>query len=272
VTYRDDRNALQARHDALDKELSDLRTRIRELDSFEERRRALEAELRAVDGLLAQMGDGTATRSLLDQTKVASPCSASWERMTGDDRVRFCGECSKNVYNLSAMTREEAEALINANRAGELCIRLYTRQDGTVLTADCPVGVTRKRRRQLAIAVAASGGFMAALAASVSATVVRPTMGAMAPPPRAYAPPPPEPMALTRVTVVANPPDAILTVDGVRLSSNPGIARFVRDGQVHRVEAQAPGYRPMWRDLVYDEEELSLQLELAREPKRPTSR
>ena len=32
--------------------------------------------------------------------------------MVGDERVRACGSCDKHVYNLSAMTRDEAQALI----------------------------------------------------------------------------------------------------------------------------------------------------------------
>lgn len=56
--------------------------------------------------------------------------------------MRFCGLCRKNVYNLSAMPREAAERLV-AEREGDLCALLYRRQDGTVLTADCPVGRRR---------------------------------------------------------------------------------------------------------------------------------
>ncbi len=62
--------------------------------------------------------------------------------MDGDEQVRFCRECSRNVYNLSAMTETEARRVI-AEREGRLCIRFYQRRDGTVLTSDCPVG--RKR-------------------------------------------------------------------------------------------------------------------------------
>ena len=50
-----------------------------------------------------------ATRSPLDRIKIASPCTADWRFMLGNDLVRFCGQCNKNVYNLSAMKREEAE-------------------------------------------------------------------------------------------------------------------------------------------------------------------
>ena len=41
----------------------------------------------------------------LDSIKVASPCSADWEGMVGNNRQRFCGQCKLNVYNLSGMTR-----------------------------------------------------------------------------------------------------------------------------------------------------------------------
>ena len=73
------------------------------------------------------------------QLKIASPCPASWDDMEGDDRARFCPECELNVYNLSAMTEEEALKLVK-EREGRLCVRFYQRRDGTVLTTDCPVG------------------------------------------------------------------------------------------------------------------------------------
>jgi hypothetical protein len=76
---------------------------------------------------------------LLDSVTIASPCPAVWDAMQGDDRSRFCSTCQKNVYNFASMTAEEATALIVA-REGKLCGRVYHRKDGTVLTADCPVG------------------------------------------------------------------------------------------------------------------------------------
>jgi hypothetical protein len=66
--------------------------------------------------------------------------------MYGNDRVRFCGQCNLNVYNLSAMTREEAEDLIK-NVEGRLCVRFYMRNDGTIITGNCPVGLKAFRRR-----------------------------------------------------------------------------------------------------------------------------
>lgn len=84
--------------------------------------------------------------SLLDQIQIASPCPSSWAQMKGDDKVRFCEHCQLHVYNLSAMTREEGQRLLN-QKEGRLCATLYRRGDGTVLTTDCPVGWHAVRRR-----------------------------------------------------------------------------------------------------------------------------
>jgi hypothetical protein len=100
---------------------------------------------------------------LLDRARVAAPCSADWDTMVGDARVRFCGACEKNVYNLSAMSRAEAESFVRL-REGGVCVRYYRRADGTVLTADCPVGA-RDRRRRLAVAGAIGSGLVAAATA-----------------------------------------------------------------------------------------------------------
>ena len=80
----------------------------------------------------------------LEGVRIASPCRASWRKMKGDDRVRNCAKCSLNVYNISEMTREEAAELI-ANTEDRLCIRLWRRRDGTVITKDCPMAFRQIR-------------------------------------------------------------------------------------------------------------------------------
>jgi hypothetical protein len=82
---------------------------------------------------------------MLHGLKVAKPCPASWEAMVGDDRVRRCELCQLNVYNISELTRPEAEALVARSEGTRLCVRFFRREDGTVLTQDCPVGVLRLR-------------------------------------------------------------------------------------------------------------------------------
>jgi hypothetical protein len=83
---------------------------------------------------------------LFDQITIDSPCPVSWESMQGDKRVRHCRHCQKNVYNLSAMTREEVVGLIQQKEV-QLCGRMFRRADGTLLTSDCPVGLREVRRR-----------------------------------------------------------------------------------------------------------------------------
>lgn len=94
---------------------------------------------------------------ILDDVRVAAPCRMPWEDMAGDERTRFCGACGMNVYNLSGMTRADANALL-AGREGRTCVRFFQRKDGTVLTADCPVGV--RIRRRMRIAAGAVAGFL----------------------------------------------------------------------------------------------------------------
>lgn len=103
---------------------------------------------------------------LLDVIDVASPCHVPWDQMNGDDKMRHCGQCDMTVYNLSGMTRDEATRLVS-EREGRLCIRLYRRSDGTLLTNDCPIGLRAVRRRLARIyaAVAALIAFLAGGAA-----------------------------------------------------------------------------------------------------------
>jgi len=116
--------------------------------------------------------------SPLINIKIASPCSADWNEMYGDGRKRFCGDCKLNVYNLSGMSRDEAETLI-INAEGRLCVRFYQRADGSVITQDCPVGWAKVKQRTRVFATAAfslvmailSGVFFVSLFSSQKTTV-----------------------------------------------------------------------------------------------------
>lgn len=119
------------------------------------------------------------TVPVLEGLSVASPCTVSWDTMKGDDRVRHCGACRLNVFNLSAMSRREAEALVR-KKEGRLCVRFYRRADGTVLTKDCPVGIRAIRRRIALAWSAAAALFLGAFAGGCSKTA--PDDGGGAPP------------------------------------------------------------------------------------------
>ena len=92
--------------------------------------------------------------SPLDNIRIASPCPANWDEMYGNDRKRFCGDCKLNVYNLSGMTRADAEKLL-MNAEGRLCVRFYRRIDGTIITENCPVGWARVKQRARVFTTAA---------------------------------------------------------------------------------------------------------------------
>src|SRR5262249_6807110 len=97
----------------------------------------------------------------LDSVYVAAPCPARWEQMAGDDRVRHCAECKLSVYNLSEMTKLEAERLI-ASREGRLCVRFFRRADGTILTKNCPRGPRAATERISRIATTVLSAMMTA--------------------------------------------------------------------------------------------------------------
>ncbi|MEA2749998.1 MAG: hypothetical protein QOI41_4141 [Myxococcales bacterium] len=105
---------------------------------------------------------------LLDRAAVSTPCKASWNDMEGDDRVRFCCSCSKNVYDLSAMTEDEAEGFLALHLDDQdTCVKLYRRPDGRILTSDCPRGAHTRHARRAAMA-----GVAAVCAATAIAGVV----------------------------------------------------------------------------------------------------
>jgi hypothetical protein len=162
MAYRNDLDALLARKTALEDEVRD---RTQELDST----RRLVDQPAPPGGAAAARGQAPVVDELearkrlpvLDNIRVAAPCSASWDKMIGDARVRACADCNKSVYNLSDMTRDQAEAVI-LEHEGRLCVRYFERADGTILLKDCEVGVKRRRRRRV-VAVSAAAGIAASL-------------------------------------------------------------------------------------------------------------
>lgn len=74
---------------------------------------------------------------LLDVIDIPKPCQVPWDTMTGDERIRFCGMCKKNVYNISEMGTSEAESFLQEN-LGSVCLSFFRRADGTIVTDTCP--------------------------------------------------------------------------------------------------------------------------------------
>lgn len=68
--------------------------------------------------------------SLLSRVRVKSPCTQDWNTMRGNDQVRFCDHCAKNVHNLSEMTPDAALELVEQSE-GRLCVRYISNPDGS---------------------------------------------------------------------------------------------------------------------------------------------
>lgn len=97
---------------------------------------------------------------IVNDIQIATPCTADWHAMAGDDRARHCGQCDKKVFNIENLTAQATADLI-LEHEGHLCVRLHRRKDGTVLTADCPIGLRAKAkhawRKSMAYATACLG-------------------------------------------------------------------------------------------------------------------
>jgi hypothetical protein len=61
-------------------------------------------------------------KDVINAIEVKEACSESWDEMQGNDQVRFCSHCAKDVNNISEMTRKEALRLVRRSE-GNLCIR-----------------------------------------------------------------------------------------------------------------------------------------------------
>lgn len=69
---------------------------------------------------------------LLDRIEVKSPFSEIWDEMFGNDEIRFCSHCTKDVHNLSAMTRKTAAELITRSN-GRICVRYEKDPSGKII-------------------------------------------------------------------------------------------------------------------------------------------
>ena len=176
---------------------------------------------------------------VLQDVRIASPCTASWDAMQGNEQVRFCDQCQLHVHNLSAMSPPQAAALVQ-EAEGRLCVRYHARPDGTMLTEDCTVGVHTTRRRFLTRFAAVVFGLLGLRRVDAAPVLPQPgptrprsIQGARAVTPR------PSPVALQGEAVVApHPPAPQHTMGKIAM---PGSAAPAIDGQA--CESLAPAGR-----------------------------
>lgn len=175
MTYRSTDDALAARKAELEARLAELRAKQQEHAKLAKHATEIVKELEETYARLNTVSTPKSARRslpLLQRIHIASPCNVPWESMRGDDHVRHCASCDKEVFDLSSLTREQAEALL-IEKNGKLCATYYRRADGTILTADCDVGVAKKKKARRKAAVIAVGLAASAAGAIASAFAMR---------------------------------------------------------------------------------------------------
>ena len=159
----------------------------------------------------------------IDQIEIAVPCQVPWDSMRGDERVRHCGQCRQNVYNIAAFTRPEAERLLDETE-GRACLRIFRRPDGTVITADCRARLRAARRRGLLV-------FAGALLVIIWAQITAQLVGLMALRRLVSGPVHGAPPVTTMGEVAPPPPPALMgaVVPEVELRGKPSLPRWAVD-------------------------------------------
>jgi ankyrin repeat protein len=91
-----------------------------------------------------------------EAVKVETPCTKEWDEMIGNDRVRFCSHCAKDVNNLSAMTRRDALRLVRRSN-GQLCMRyILDPRTNRPMFAEQIIQISRRAPRMAASVMTAS--------------------------------------------------------------------------------------------------------------------
>lgn len=103
--------------------------------------------------------------NFLRSITIESPCSANWEEMVGNDRIRACGHCRLSVQDLSQMTAAEAYKLVRTSK-GRLCLRIHRTPAGDVITRPAYEKLHAISRRTSRIA---AGAFTAVMSLSSAA-------------------------------------------------------------------------------------------------------
>ena len=79
------------------------------------------------------------------KVSLPKPCHASWDAMTPRGCNRHCSACDTIIHDLSLMTVDQAEALLDSSE--RICVRASVSRNGTVRTVNPP---GRRSRRMVA--------------------------------------------------------------------------------------------------------------------------
>jgi hypothetical protein len=102
------------------------------------------------------------------KVSLPTPCNELWDAMTPKGCNRHCATCDTIIHDLSSMTVEEAEVLLDENE--EFCVRAAVRPDGSVQTA----GAMSQNSRRMIATIGASLSLMTAACQTDPSTKISP--------------------------------------------------------------------------------------------------
>ena len=88
-----------------------------------------------------------------DDFKIASPnCPFVWNDNSDNpkERVKYCTQCSAQIYNFTGFDMTESQSLI-FKRENRKNAPLYKREDGKFMTSDCPIALKKSKDKQMLI-------------------------------------------------------------------------------------------------------------------------
>ncbi len=103
----------------------------------------------------------------VDNYRVASPCSATWDNELSQEKVKICSDCQLYVYDFCNLDKNQAEELVCKQENLEK-ITLFRRKDGKFISRDCPVGLKRRLRELTRKICLTSAGFVLLVMVAIS--------------------------------------------------------------------------------------------------------
>jgi hypothetical protein len=105
--------------------------------------------------------------------KLGFECEMKWQEMDGTaDRVRHCKACHKDIHNVSALSRAEADAFIETQKScgRELCISQMVRDGKTSFADDADRRLSKQRSGIESLLLAAAIALPLAMLTPATAT------------------------------------------------------------------------------------------------------
>ncbi|MDX2107202.1 MAG: hypothetical protein SFY67_12445 [Candidatus Melainabacteria bacterium] len=106
----------------------------------------------------------------IDNLILSYHCPVDWNSMDGNERERFCKQCSKSVFNISDLSREQANEYLQQRSNESHCVKFYLRSDGTITTDDCP-RILRPARNTARFIGRVVAGFVSVLIYSIANSI-----------------------------------------------------------------------------------------------------